>query len=147
GLTETVPIERLNSELGRYIQAGATKYLLVNTSDLRPVVMTTKAVMDVGWKGVDSTGRKFYSAWSADQFGEKAAPTVAQLYQAYFEAPADMPFGDRHHKYDDRYYHWLASQLILANMAGQRPFYVMFSTVPPTPWPAVWGPWSIFYKK
>jgi len=36
-LTEMVPVGTIQSELGRYIKAGATSYLLVNTSDLRPV--------------------------------------------------------------------------------------------------------------
>ena len=43
-----VPVERIYDELGRYIKAGATHYMLLNTSDLRPVSMTTKAVMDLG---------------------------------------------------------------------------------------------------
>ena len=50
-LTEMVPVERIYSELGRYITAGATHYLLVNASDIRPVSMTIRAVMDIAWKG------------------------------------------------------------------------------------------------
>ena len=35
-LSEMVPVAIIQSELGRYIKAGATSYLLVNTSDLAP---------------------------------------------------------------------------------------------------------------
>jgi hypothetical protein len=51
-LSEIVPVAIIQSELGRYIKAGATSYLLVNTSDLRPVAMTTRALMEVAWGGV-----------------------------------------------------------------------------------------------
>lgn len=51
-LTEMVPVERSLSELARYIKAGATQYFLVNTSDIRPVSMSIRAVMDAVWGGV-----------------------------------------------------------------------------------------------
>ncbi len=41
-LTEMVPVERSFFELGRYIKAGATEYLLLNTSDIRPVTMSIR---------------------------------------------------------------------------------------------------------
>ena len=40
-LSEMVPVAVIQEELGRYIKAGATSYILVNTSDIRPVAMTT----------------------------------------------------------------------------------------------------------
>jgi hypothetical protein len=42
-LSEMVPVARIQSELGRNIRARATSYMLVNTSDIRPVAMTTRA--------------------------------------------------------------------------------------------------------
>ena len=59
-LSEMVPVAIIQSELGRYIKAGATSYLLVNTSDLRPVAMTTRALMEVAWGGVPAgfSGRR-----------------------------------------------------------------------------------------
>ncbi|MGB6431392.1 MAG: glycosyl hydrolase 115 family protein, partial [Candidatus Acidiferrales bacterium] len=35
-LSEMVPVDRIYSELGRYIKAGATQYMLLNTSSIRP---------------------------------------------------------------------------------------------------------------
>ena len=46
-LSEMVSVNVIQSEIGRYIKAGATSYFLVNTSDIRPVAMTTRAVMDM----------------------------------------------------------------------------------------------------
>ena len=92
-LTEMVPVERIMSELGRYIKAGATHYILLNTSEIRPVPMTIKAVMDISWRGLppspDSSDR-FYHDWAAEQFGEKAADKIAQVYKDYFTAPAHV---------------------------------------------------------
>ena len=51
-LSEMVPVAVIQEELGRYIKAGATSYLLVNTSDIRPVAMTTRALMEMAWGGV-----------------------------------------------------------------------------------------------
>ncbi len=77
-LTEMVPIERSFSELQRYINAGATEYFLVNTSDIRPVTMSVRAVMDAVWKGLPAEGEaaqdKFYQEWSKQEFGDKRGP-------------------------------------------------------------------------
>ena len=54
-LSEMVPVSIIQSEIGRYIKAGATSYFLVNTSDVRPVAMTTRAVMEMAWGGVPAT--------------------------------------------------------------------------------------------
>jgi Glycosyl hydrolase family 115 len=66
-LSEMVPVARIQSELGRYIHADATSYLLVNTSDIRPVAMTSRALMEVAWGGVpDGSGADsaFYRRWA-----------------------------------------------------------------------------------
>ncbi|HKS96529.1 MAG TPA: glycosyl hydrolase 115 family protein, partial [Terriglobia bacterium] len=87
-LSEMVPVGRIYSELGRYIQAGATNYLLVNTSDIRPVPLTIKAIMEAAWKGVPAGGadasHEFIRRWAADEFGPRAASQVAEVYEDYF---------------------------------------------------------------
>ena len=90
-LSEMVPVSVIDEELGRYIKAGATAYLLVNTSDIRPVAMTTRAVMDVAWGGVpelQDADAAFYRQWASEEFGAKSADTVAGVYQEYFAAPS-----------------------------------------------------------
>ena len=122
-LTEMVPVERSFSEMGRYINAGATDYFLVNTSDIRPVSMSTRAVMDVAWKGLPGGAEPadaFYREWSVEEFGEKAAPKLVELYKAYFQAPAH--FGSPIHEYGDQLYHTEARQMLLSFMT-EAPLY------------------------
>jgi hypothetical protein len=88
-LSEMVPVAVIDQELGRYIKAGATSYFLVNTSDIRPVAMTTRAVMDIAWGGVPDGGDSgFYRGWASDEFGAKSAGAVAAVYKEYFDAPS-----------------------------------------------------------
>ncbi len=88
-LTEMVPVERIYEQLTRYQKAGATAYFLVNTSDIRPVAMTTRAVMDAVWEGAEKkTADEFYREWITEEFGAKAVPALAEFYEAYFRAPA-----------------------------------------------------------
>ena len=91
-LSEMVPVAVIQEELGRYIRAGATSYFLVNTSDIRPVAMTTRAVMDIAWEGApkaapDADGA-FYRAWATEEFGAKSAEALEKVYKEYFAAPA-----------------------------------------------------------
>jgi hypothetical protein len=95
-LSEMVPVSVIQSELGRYIKAGATSYFLVNTSDVRPVAMTTRAVMDIAWGGVpaESSDDGFYKQWATEEFGAKSADALAAVYKEYFDAPSlRAPFG------------------------------------------------------
>ena len=91
-LSEMVPVSVIAQELGRYQRAGATAYLLVNTSDIRPVAMTTRAVMDFAWSGVPAdtadVDGSFYRAWASEEFGAKAAGALADIYREYFAAPS-----------------------------------------------------------
>jgi glycosyl hydrolase family 115 (putative glucuronidase) len=123
-LSEMVPVDRIYSELGRYINAGATQYLLLNTSDIRPVSMTTEAVMDVAWGGLPPDGvsgsEQYYKDWATKEFGEKSATAVAKVYEEYFKAPAHVPAsGD---EYGDQIYHTEARQMLLSYMVSP-PFY------------------------
>ena len=138
-LTEMVPVERIISELGRYIRGGATQYLLLNTSDIRPVSMTTKAVMEVAWKGLppETAGEsdQFYRRWSSEEFGAKAASKVAEVYKEYFNAPAR--FDKPEHEYGDQFYHTEARRMMLSYMIDS-PLYSLPSQAPK------WMPSRIF---
>ena len=144
-LSEMVPVERIVSELGRYIHAGATHYLLLNTSDIRPVSMTTRAVMDIAWKGLppDAAGESdaFYRRWSSEEFGGKAADQVAAVYKDYFAAPAQFSFGAAPapaREYGDNYYHTQARTLMLAYMIDA-PLYSIPSQSPTWVTPRIFG--------
>jgi hypothetical protein len=90
-LSEMVPVSVIQSELGRYIHAGATSYLLVNTSDIRPVTMTTRALMEVAWGGLPKDGDAdgaFYREWITEEFGSGAVDELTKVYKEYFAAPS-----------------------------------------------------------
>jgi len=105
--TERVPPERIAHELGRAVKAGATEYMMLNPSDVRPVPMTTRAVMELAWNATPWLAPEepstYLHQWSREEFGEKAAATLAQYYQAYFSAPArygkdeDETLGDNYY--------------------------------------------------
>ena len=91
-LSELVPVGVIQEELGRYIKAGATSYVLVNTSDIRPVAMTARALMETAWGGapaqLEGADDAYYRSWAAEEFGDKAADAVTKVYKEYFDAPS-----------------------------------------------------------
>jgi hypothetical protein len=142
-LTEMVPVELIYSEFGRYIKAGATQYMLVNTSDIRPVSMTTKAVMDAAWKGLpaptagESPSDGFHQRWSSEEFGKGAARQVAEIYKEYFAAPAHTG-GQFDREYGDQYYHTTVRRMVLRYMIDF-PFYSISGQSPTWVAPRAFG--------
>jgi hypothetical protein len=137
-LSEMVPVDRIRSEFGRLITAGATRFALVNVSDLRAVAMTAKTTMELAWGGVPphKTAREHYHAWAEDEFGPGTGELAANFYKAYFRAIPRAPgqgwgggleMGDQH-------YHWVARELLLRAMI--RPPYYVSSGQSPT-WRAI----------
>jgi Glycosyl hydrolase family 115 len=98
--SELVPLERIRHELGRAAKAGATDYLVVNTSNLRPVVMTSRATMELAWNpkpwiaDQPDEASQYLNKWSTEEFGAKAARAVDDYYTAYFAAPAQYAPSD-----------------------------------------------------
>ncbi|HEX8712070.1 MAG TPA: glycosyl hydrolase 115 family protein [Terracidiphilus sp.] len=128
-LSEMVPVERLQQQIGRYEKAKATGFFLVNTSDIRPVAMTTRAVMEMTWGGVpdapDADGA-YYRKWATEEFGSKSAQALEELYKAYFAAPMVrkpgpsefVPMADNFVRWDgDQYYQATARLLILDDLS------------------------------
>lgn len=137
-LSEMVPVARTDEELRRYIDAGATAYMLVNTSDIRPVTMSARAIMDLAWQGhlmgsdkgnapPADAARHFYRAWAAEEFGAKASPAIADFYEAYFAAPAH--YGNPAHEYGDQWYEDETRALLLTAMIDS-PLYAIPSQSP-----------------
>jgi hypothetical protein len=128
-LSEMVPVERLQQQIGRYEKAKATGFFLVNTSDIRPVAMTARAVMEMAWGGVPDTpdaDGAYYRKWAAEEFGAKSAPAMEEVYKAYFAAPALRPtaqaghaqLADKYVRWDgDQFYQTEARRLILNNLS------------------------------
>lgn len=107
-LSEMVPPGRIYAELGRFAQAGATNFFLVNVSDVRPVPLTTDCAMRFAWNAAPYLGKTdrenmdaFLADWSRRQFGEAVAGDVAALYARYF----DIPYHRRGTRYGENRLH------------------------------------------
>lgn len=121
--SEMMPLERIQRELGRASKAGATRWLLVNTANVRPVTMTTRAVMELAWnprKWIapnSDESAKYLARYAREEFGEKAAPGIVEYYKAYFAAPARYgPAEDA--TAGDNFYHTVARNLLLSLLEG-----------------------------
>lgn len=121
-LSENIPLVRIQRELGRAARAGATEYLLVNTSDLRPVPMTTRAVMELAWAPKEwetgTAARPYLSKWIREEFGTGAVTDLVAYYRAYFDAPGRWGKGE-HQVYADNAYHHFSRYLISKEITGQ----------------------------
>ena len=84
-LSEGVPIALMASEIGRLVSSGATEHLLVNVSNIRPVVLTTAAIMEISWGDVSDLDR-FYERWATKQYGADCGAAVGSLWRRYFDA-------------------------------------------------------------
>ncbi len=123
-LTEMVPLARIQHELGRAARAGATEYLLVNVSDIRPVVMTTGAVMELAWNADEwmkqdgAESRAYLAKWTRSQFGARASATLVDYYNAFFAAPAR--YGTQESQtFSDCAYHTLARHILTKLLIGK----------------------------
>jgi hypothetical protein len=137
-LTEGIPLERIRSELGRAVRAGATDYLLVNTSNFRPVLMTTRAVMELAWNAQPWTAEHhdqssaYSDKWCREEFGLRAAALVSQYYKAYFAAPAR--YGKQPDAtMEDNFYQTEARNILLALIKGQQGSPAHFFLIPHFP--------------
>ncbi len=136
-LTEMVPLDRLLSETKRFAQAGATQFYLVNTSDVRPVVMSSRAAMEAAWGNL-SAGQAddYYQQWAKEEFGSAAAAEIAEVYKQYFAAPAHTPGG---REYGDQIYHTDARKMLLYAEVDM-PAYVLPDQAPKWQVPYILGP-------
>ena len=140
-LSELTPVDRIFSSLGRFQKAEATSFLLVNTSDIRPVTMGASAVLDFGWKGSTiGSSDEFYRHWATEEYGPKAATQIADVYKAYFNAPAQRT-GPVSRPYGDNYYHTIAREL-MRNVMVQWPTYFLPGQAPQ--WTQA-RPWRVPY--
>ena len=78
----------------------------------------------------------FLQAYAKEEFGDKAAPAIANMYKEYFAAPAH--FGDPPREYGDQLYHTEARQLMQTYMIDS-PFYAIPSQSPKWTVPRVLG--------
>jgi hypothetical protein len=140
-LSEMVPVARLQQQIGRYEKAKATGFFLVNTSDIRPVAMTARAVMELAWGGVpqgeDADGA-YYRKWAIEEFGAKSAETMEGIYKDYFAAPIVrkpgpnefVPMADTFVRWDGDQYYQTAARLLILDYLSQHQVVFMPSQSP-----------------
>jgi hypothetical protein len=121
--SEMMPLERIQRELGRAAKAGATRWLLVNTANVRPVVMTTRAVFEMAWKPEPAAETAYLDKWSKEEFGDAAASAVSAYYNAYFAAPAKYSAPEDAIA-GDNLYQTAARGLLLTFLEGDSPLLV-----------------------
>ena len=121
-LTEMVPLERIQRELGRAAKAGATEYLLINTSDLRPVTLTTRAVMELAWDSQSwqksDAPAGYLARWSREEFGASGADAASAYYRAYFAAPGRYGPAEQETLADNAY-HYFARDILVHFIQGK----------------------------
>src|SRR5690625_3314856 len=85
-LTEMVEPQRIVSEFRRAAEAEATEYLLINVSDVRPVVFTTAVAMQFAWnpnRDLDEVLKE----WAHAKVGEERSAELLELWHRYFDSP------------------------------------------------------------
>lgn len=136
--TEGVPLERIRRQLGRAARIGATRYLIVNTSNLRPVVMTAHAVMDLAWDPKPWIATRSDEAvvylhnWYREEFGRKAADALVKYYNAYIAAPgkyAKSPGA----RMGDQFYQTMSRFIIVRLSEGKTAMPKFFRRAPGMP--------------
>lgn len=98
-LVEMVPPSRHFTQLAEFLQrCKKAKYIILNTSDLRPVLLTAEGVLRFVWNphspllnasSPQEAQEKYIQWWSARQFAvnTSTAAEIARLYDAYFQIP------------------------------------------------------------
>lgn len=93
-LTEMVNPALIYREIGRFVEAKATEFFLVNVSDIRPVPLTTDCVMQYVWdarpyegKTPEQSAELFLRNWVRRQLGTDHPDKIARLYNEYFNIP------------------------------------------------------------
>ena len=97
-LTEMVSPSRHFEQLGEFVKTGRkTKYIILNTSDMRPVPLSTEGVFRFAWdpklfmsaESPEAAQESYIRYWCARQYAvnESIAADIAALYGAYFQIP------------------------------------------------------------
>jgi hypothetical protein len=102
--SEQVPPQRIYHEMGRFVRANATKFFLLNVSNIRPAPLSTECAMRMAWDATPYSEKSdrenqedFLLDWNRRQFGVDAGAGVAGIWREYFEILSRLPdidYGD-----------------------------------------------------
>ena len=92
--TEGVPPSRIYKELRRYVEAGATKYAIINVSGIRPAALSVNAINDFLWDAEpyltetpEKATRDYLEKWYAKEFSPELASGLTDLRLQYYDIP------------------------------------------------------------
>jgi hypothetical protein len=92
--TEGVPPSRFYSELKRYVEKGATKYAIINVSNIYPTAMSVEAISDFLWdaepalsKSPEAAMEEYMKGWYAKEFSPELASKLSDLRLHYYDIP------------------------------------------------------------
>lgn len=85
-LVETVHPQRIADAFKLIEKYNLTTYCLVNVSNIREFLMSTRALADVSWTGKLDPD-EFYLRWCREQFGEEAAADIVEAYKQQAALP------------------------------------------------------------
>jgi hypothetical protein len=115
-LSEMVNPGRIYKEIGRFVEAGATEFFLVNVSDVRTVPLSTDCVMKMVWDAKPYAGKTdeqnmdaFLHNWSQREFGTELADQIAAVYKQYYAIPYMRDDELKVTKYTEWYVGWNAN--------------------------------------
>jgi hypothetical protein len=93
-LTENIPPHRIFDTIGKFVNKSATKIVIVNLSDIKPVPIGTAAAMAFLWDPKPMMAlppaqaeQAFLSTWLAKQYGAAAGSTLLPIVSSYFNMP------------------------------------------------------------
>ena len=92
--TEGVPPSRIYKELRRYVEAGATKYAIINVSGIRPAALSVNAINDFLWdaepylkESPAEATRNYLEQWYDKEFSPELASRLTDLRLQYYDIP------------------------------------------------------------
>ncbi len=85
-----VPLNVIQNEFKKVIDAGIKRYVLFNVGDMREIPMSMAAGMDLAWNAkpwLKNAGesRCFLEEWCAYHFGQNNAKEIADIYEKFWE--------------------------------------------------------------
>jgi len=85
-----VPLNVVQHEFQKSIDAGITRYALFNVGDMREIPQTMAAGMDLVWDAKPwmenpNNGRRFLEEWCSYQFGQDHAEEISDIYEKFWQ--------------------------------------------------------------
>eukprot|EP00729_Bicosta_minor_P014674 gene14674-4592_t len=92
--TENIPPARIFDTIGKFVKKNATKIVIVNLSDIKPVPAGTAAAMSFLWNPAPMMAvspavaeHQFLASWCKQQYGVEGGAAVLPVMSAYFSNP------------------------------------------------------------